>query len=72
MYDVEIDETKVSPLYNKAFQLVKTVNFAPVYDLYLSAAGGEAINQGLQELMLGGKPEDIAKKLEEAQLKSVN
>ena len=72
MYDVEIDETKVSPLYNKAFQLVKTVNFAPVYDLYLSAAGGEAINQGLQELMLGGKPEDIAKKLEEAQSKSVN
>jgi raffinose/stachyose/melibiose transport system substrate-binding protein len=71
MYDVEIDESKVSSLYKKAYDLVKTVNFAPVYDLYLSSAGGEAINQGLQELMLGGKPEEVAKKLQDAQAKAV-
>lgn len=71
MYDVDIDKSKVSDLYYKAFELVKNVNFAPVYDLYLSSAGGDAINQGLQELMLGGKPEDIAKKLQDAQSKAV-
>ncbi|MFD2970338.1 extracellular solute-binding protein [Peribacillus deserti] len=71
MYDVDIDESKVSSLYNKAYELVKTVNFAPVYDLYLSSAGGEAINQGLQELMLGGKPKEVAKKLQDAQSKAV-
>src|SRR5690606_23190342 len=71
MYDVDIDKSKVSDLYYKAFELVKNVNFAPVYDLYLSSAGGDAINQGLQELMLGGKPEDVAKKLQDAQSKAV-
>jgi raffinose/stachyose/melibiose transport system substrate-binding protein len=71
MYKItDLDESKVSSLFKKANELVKTVNFAPVYDLYLSSAGGEAINQGLQEIMLGGKPKDVAKKLQDAQTKA--
>jgi raffinose/stachyose/melibiose transport system substrate-binding protein len=51
--------------------LTKSVTFTPVYDAYLSSQGAEAINNGLQELLMGGKPEDIAKKLQDAQAKSI-
>lgn len=67
MYDVDIDASKVTPLFNDAFGLVKTLSFSPVYDLYLSAAGGEAVNNGLQELMLGGDPAAVAEKIQAAQ-----
>ncbi|SHN34674.1 extracellular solute-binding protein [Gracilibacillus kekensis] len=71
MYDVDIDEDKVSPLYYNAFNLVRGAEFAPVYDLYLSAAAGEAINNGLQEIMLGGDLEPVAENLQQAQAQSV-
>ncbi|MFM9276739.1 extracellular solute-binding protein [Paenibacillus jiagnxiensis] len=67
MYNVDIDESKVTPLFYTAFNLVKTLKFSPVYDLYLSAAGGEAINNGLQEIMLGGDPAAVAEKLQTTQ-----
>jgi raffinose/stachyose/melibiose transport system substrate-binding protein len=67
MYNVEIDESKVTPLFYQAFNLVKTLQFSPVYDLYLSAAGGEVINNGLQEIMLGGEPAAVAEKLQTTQ-----
>ncbi|MGP4040858.1 extracellular solute-binding protein [Gracilibacillus sp. D59] len=71
MYDVDIDKEKVSPLFYEAFNLVREVEFAPVYDLYLSAAAGEAINNGLQEIMLGGDPETVAEKLQKSQAQSI-
>jgi len=67
MYNVDIDASKVTPLFNEAFSLVKTLSFSPVYDLYLSAAGAEAVNNGLQELMLGADPAAVAAKVEAAQ-----
>ncbi|WP_238358145.1 extracellular solute-binding protein [Cohnella zeiphila] len=67
MYNVDIDSSKVTPLFNEAFNLVKTLSFSPVYDLYMSAAGGEAVNNGLQDLMLGGKPETVAAQIQAAQ-----
>lgn len=70
MYKMDLDESKVSPLYFKAFNLAKEVGITPVYDAYLSAEAAEVINNGLQELMMGGKPEDVAKKLQEAQARS--
>lgn len=70
MYDTEIDQSKVTPLYYKAFNLVKKTGLTPVYDAYLSAEAAEVINNGLQELMMSGKPEDIAKKLQDAQARS--
>ncbi|QGH36800.1 extracellular solute-binding protein [Gracilibacillus salitolerans] len=72
MYDVDIDQEKVSPLFYEAFNLVKGVEFAPVYDLYLSASAGESINNGLQEIMLGGDPEAVAEKLQKAQAQSLD
>ncbi|AJS60881.1 extracellular solute-binding protein [Paenibacillus sp. IHBB 10380] len=71
MYDMEIDQSKVSSLYYKAFNLVKKTNITPVYDAYLSAEAAEVINNGLQEIMTGGTPESVAKKLQDAQARSV-
>lgn len=71
MYDTDIDQSKVSSLYYKAFNLVKKTAITPVYDAYLSADAAEVINNGLQEIMTGASPESIAKKLQEAQARSV-
>ena len=71
MYDTDIDESKVSSLYYKAFNLVKKTNITPVYDAYLSAEAAEVINNGLQEIMAGGSIENVAKKLQDAQARSV-
>ncbi|TYP68091.1 extracellular solute-binding protein [Paenibacillus methanolicus] len=71
MYDTEIDQSKVTSLYYKAFNLVKKTGITPVYDAILSAEGAEALNNGLQELMMDGKPEDVAQKVQDAQARSV-
>jgi len=70
-YKMDVDQSKVTSLFYKAYNLTKSVTFTPVYDAYLSSQGAEAINNGLQELLMGGKPEDIAKKLQDAQAKSI-
>lgn len=67
MYDVELDKDNVNPLFYEAFNLVRNVEFAPVYDLYLKSAAGEAVNNGLQEIMLGGDPKKIAENIQKAQ-----
>ena len=72
MYDVNINQETVNPLFYEAFNLVLEAEYAPVYDLHLSAAAGEAINIGLQEIMLGGDVESVAKKLQQAQAQAVN
>lgn len=70
MYKAEVDESKVTSLYYKAFNLAQTVGITPVYDAYLSAEAAEVINNGLQEIMMGGDPAAVAKKLQEAQARS--
>lgn len=71
MYDTQVDKSKVSSLYYKAFELVKKTGITPVYDAYLSADAGDTINNGLQELMMGGSVDAVAKKLQDAQARSV-
>ncbi|GIP24271.1 extracellular solute-binding protein [Paenibacillus sp. J22TS3] len=70
MFDTQVDKSKVSSLYYKAFELVKKSKITPVYDAYLSADAGEAINNGLQEIMMGGSVEAVAQKLQDAQARS--
>ncbi|MBR7797675.1 extracellular solute-binding protein [Agaribacter marinus] len=67
MYDVDIDKENVNPLFFEAFNLIREVEFAPVYDLYLTSEAGEAVNNGLQEIMLGGDPEKVAESIQKAQ-----
>lgn len=70
MYDVEIKEDEVSPLFYEAFNLLRSVEFAPVYDIYLSSAAAEAVNNGLQDIMLGTDIETVAEKIQAAQEKA--
>ncbi|MCR2807661.1 extracellular solute-binding protein [Paenibacillus soyae] len=70
MYKMDLASSNVSPLYLKAFNVAMEAGITPVYDAYLSAEAGESINNGLQEIMMGGKPEDVAKKLQDAQARS--
>ncbi|MBW4080161.1 extracellular solute-binding protein [Paenibacillus sp. S150] len=66
IYKADVDESKVTPLFKKAYDLISSVSLTPVYDAYLSSATTEAVNNGLQELMLGGDPAEVAAKIEAA------
>lgn len=70
-YKVDIDKSKVSSLFIKAYDLTQKVKFTPVYDSVLTSAGTDAINVGLQDLLMKGKPEDVAQKLQDAQAKAL-
>ncbi|WP_088834263.1 extracellular solute-binding protein [Paenibacillus tyrfis] len=70
-YKVDLDTSKVSSLFAKVHNMVGTVKRTPVYDGRLSSAAADVVNNGLQELLMGAKPEDIAKKIQDAQAKSV-
>lgn len=66
-YKIEVDKTKANPLFIELNDLMKNVKITPVYDSKLSSAAVEAVNNGLQELLMGGNPEAIAKKIQDAQ-----
>ncbi|WHX48262.1 extracellular solute-binding protein [Paenibacillus woosongensis] len=66
-YNIELDTSKAHPLFVELHELMKNVKIHPVYDSKLSSAAVEVINNGLQELLMGGNPEDIAKKIQDAQ-----
>jgi raffinose/stachyose/melibiose transport system substrate-binding protein len=66
-FKVDLDKSKVEPLFADLYNLVNSVKRTPVYDSKLTSAATEAVNNGLQELLLGAKPEEIAKKIQDAQ-----
>lgn len=66
-YKLELDKSKAHPLFVELNELMKTVKINPVYDSKLSSAAVEVINNGLQELLMGGDPAAIAKKIQDAQ-----
>lgn len=70
-YKLDLDESSVSPLFAKVYRLVNEVKRTPVYDAVMTSAGADAVNNGLQELLMGGNPEEIARKIQEAQAKSL-
>ncbi|GAB2723368.1 extracellular solute-binding protein [Paenibacillus thermoaerophilus] len=65
-YKVELDKTKVTPVFAKVYEMLGTVKRTPVYDGKLDSATADVVNNGLQELLMGGKPEDIAKKIQDS------
>lgn len=70
-YKVELDKSKVSPIFAEVYELVNRVNRTPVYDGVLASATADEVNNGLQELLMGGKPEAIAKKIQAANEKAL-
>ncbi|MNP64612.1 hypothetical protein D3C76_1601220 [compost metagenome] len=51
---------------------MQEVKITPVYDSKLGSATVEVINNALQELLMGGKAEDIAAKIQAAQANAVS
>ncbi|CAH0121841.1 hypothetical protein PAE9249_04375 [Paenibacillus sp. CECT 9249] len=70
-YKAELDESKVSPIFSEVYKLVNSVERTPVYDNVMTSAGSDAVNNGLQELLMGGDPQSIAQKIQDAQAKSL-
>lgn len=70
-YKVELDKSKVTPIFAEVYELVNKVGRTPVYDGVLSSAVADEVNNGLQDLLMGAKPEAVAKKIQEAQEKSM-
>ncbi|MEF2966284.1 extracellular solute-binding protein [Paenibacillus sp. M1] len=70
-YNIELDKSQAHPLFVELYDLMQEVKITPVYDSKLGSAVVEVVNNGLQELLDGGKPEDIAKKIQDAQAAAV-
>ncbi|MNW65919.1 hypothetical protein D3C74_443460 [compost metagenome] len=71
-YKIDLDKTKAHPLFVELYDLMQEVKITPVYDSKLGSATVEVINNALQELLMGGKAEDIAAKIQAAQANAVS
>ncbi|WP_059050471.1 extracellular solute-binding protein [Paenibacillus senegalimassiliensis] len=70
-YNIELDKSKAHPLFVELYDLIQNVKIVPVYDSKLGSATVEVVNNGLQELLMGGNAEDIAAKIQSAQATAV-
>lgn len=70
-YKVEPDPEKVSSIFIKATKVLSEIELTPVYDNELTSAASDAINNGIQELLFGTDPGEVAQKLQDAQEKSL-
>lgn len=65
-YKISLDKSKAHRLFVELNELIRQVKISPVYDIELDAATIEVLNNGLQELLLGADPMDIANKIQKA------
>ncbi|MFB9279496.1 extracellular solute-binding protein [Cohnella cellulosilytica] len=70
-FRIEPDPDKAHPLFLELYELMQRTKLSPVYDAELSAEATLAVNEGLQELLLGGDPSAIAERIQEAQAAAV-
>ncbi|QLG41529.1 extracellular solute-binding protein [Paenibacillus sp. E222] len=70
-YKIDLDKSKAHPLFVELYDLMQEVKITPVYDSKLGSATVEVINNGLQELLMGGKAADIANKIQASQASAV-
>ncbi|TDF98603.1 extracellular solute-binding protein [Paenibacillus piri] len=66
-YRLDVDRSVAHPLFVELHQLVNKVTLLPAYETQLTTAAVEALSQGIQELLKGGSPEELAKKLQDTQ-----
>jgi len=64
--NVKLDSSKIDHIYGKVNDLIKAHPLVTVYDSALNSELTDIINNGLQGIMVGGKPEDLAKQLQDA------
>lgn len=70
-YKIALDKSGVSPIFAEVYDLVNSVKLTPVYDGMLTAEGADALNKGIQELLAGGDPEEIAQNVQDAHAKAL-
>lgn len=70
-YDVELDRSKAHPLFVELYELMQDVKITPVYDSKFGSAATEVVNNSLQELLMNGNPEEVARKIQDAQAAAV-
>lgn len=70
-YDVELDRSKAHPLFVELYELMQDVKITPVYDSKFGSAATEVVNNSLQELLMNGNPEEVARKIQEAQAAAI-
>ncbi|MCR8630910.1 extracellular solute-binding protein [Paenibacillus radicis (ex Xue et al. 2023)] len=66
-YQLEVDRKKAHPLFVELHQLTNKVTLLPAYETQLTTAAVEALSNGIQELLKGGSPDELAKKLQDTQ-----
>lgn len=66
-YNIKLDKTKANPMFVELNELLQNIKVSPVYDVMLNADTVEVMNTGLQELLLGADPKEIAQKIQAAQ-----
>lgn len=71
-YRLEPDPDKAHPLFFELYELMQRTKLSPIYDIELSAEATIAVNEGLQELLDGGDPAQIARRIQEAQAAAVS
>lgn len=64
--DVKLDASKIDPIYGKVNELIKNHPLVTVYDSALNSELTDIINNGLQGVMVGQKPAELAKQLQDA------
>ncbi|MFD0588816.1 extracellular solute-binding protein [Paenibacillus sp. GCM10027627] len=70
-YKIELDKGKATPIFSEVYNLVNSVKLTPIYDSMLTSEGTEALNNGLQELLAGGDPKEVAKSVQAAHAKAL-
>ncbi|GAK40643.1 extracellular solute-binding protein [Paenibacillus urinalis] len=70
-YDVELDRSKAHPLFVELYELMQDVKITPVYDSKFGSAATEVVDNSLQELLMNGNPEEVARKIQDAQAAAV-
>lgn len=66
-YQLDVNRTAAHPLFVELHQLMKTVSLLPAYETQLTTAAVDVLNAGLQELLKGGRPEEMAQRLQNIQ-----
>lgn len=64
--DVNLEGIEIDPIYGEMNELIKNHPLVTVYDSALNSELTDILNNGLQGIMVGEKPEDLAKQLQNA------
>lgn len=66
-YRLDLDRAEAHPLFAELHQLMRQTPLSPAYDSQLTTAAADILNESIAELLKGGRPQDAAQKIQDAQ-----